>query len=284
VAKILPMRTGNRKPKLGQHFLVDPDAMQRIVEALGDISTTTVVEIGPGEAALTQMLAKRAGRLIAVELDRVLAASLRMEFAPLSNVEILEADILNIDLGTVLGQTPGPLRDLRPTGLFKAQVVGNLPYYITSDILLKLFASHARIEHLVLMVQKEVADRVTAAPGSRDYGLLSATAQMYGRTEKLFTLGPESFDPAPNVDSAVFRMTIAPRFAELQVDEAGFIALLKTLFAQKRKTVSNNLKVAYDKAVATAALKQAEIAPATRAEAIPLEAMARLYRALNQSE
>jgi 16S rRNA (adenine1518-N6/adenine1519-N6)-dimethyltransferase len=278
------MRTGNRKPKLGQHFLVDPDAMQRIVEALGDISTTTVVEIGPGEAALTQMLAKRAGRLIAVELDRVLAASLRMEFAPLSNVEILEADILNIDLGTVLGQTPGPLRDLRPTGLFKAQVVGNLPYYITSDILLKLFASHARIEHLVLMVQKEVADRVTAAPGSRDYGLLSATAQMYGRTEKLFTLGPESFDPAPNVDSAVFRMTIAPRFAELQVDEAGFIALLKTLFAQKRKTVSNNLKVAYDKAVATAALKQAEIAPATRAEAIPLEAMARLYRALNQSE
>jgi 16S rRNA (adenine1518-N6/adenine1519-N6)-dimethyltransferase len=277
------MRTGNRKPKLGQHFLVDPDAMQRIVEALGDISTTTVVEIGPGEAALTQMLAKRAGRLIAVELDRVLAASLRMEFAPLSNVEILEADILNIDLGTVLGQTPGPLRDLRPTGLFKAQVVGNLPYYITSDILLKLFASHARIEHLVLMVQKEVADRVTAAPGSRDYGLLSATAQMYGRTEKLFTLGPESFAPAPNVDSAVFRMTIAPRFAELQVDEAGFIAFLKTLFAQKRKTVSNNLKVAYDKAVATAALKQAEIAPATRAEAIPLEAMARLYRALNQS-
>lgn len=275
-------RGSSHKPKLGQNFLVDADAMQRIVEALGDISATTVIEIGPGEAALTSLLAKRAGRLIAVELDRVLAARLRMEFAPLTNVEILEADILSMDLGTVLGQTPGPLRDLRPTGLFKTQVVGNLPYYITSDILLKLFASAARIERMVVMVQKEVADRVAAAPGSRDYGLLSATAQMYGRVEKLFTVGPDSFDPPPQVDSAVFRMTMGPRFAELQVDEAGFIAFLKALFAQKRKTVSNNLKVAYDKAVATAALKQAEIAGTTRAEALSLEATARLYRALQQ--
>ncbi len=133
--------------------------MQRIVDALGDISETTVVEIGPGEAALTELLAKRAGRLIAVELDRVLAAQLRMRFTPLTNVEILEADILQVDLGTVLGSTPGPLRDLRPTGLFKTQVVGNLPYYITTDILLKLFSAGDRIETLVLMVQKEVADR-----------------------------------------------------------------------------------------------------------------------------
>jgi len=158
---------------LGQNFLVDLDAMQRIVDALGEISQTTVIEIGPGEAALTELLAKRAGRLIAVELDRVLAAQLRMRFTPLTNVEILEADILQLDLGTVLGQTPGPLRDLRPTGLFKAQVVGNLPYYITTDILLKLFSAGDRVEQLVLMVQKEVADRIVAAPGSRDYGLLA---------------------------------------------------------------------------------------------------------------
>ena len=279
--KVAPNQiTGGRKPKLGQNFLVDMDAMQRIVEALGDVSQTTVVEIGPGEAALTELLARRAGRLIAVELDRVLAAQLRMKFSPLSNVEILEADILQIDLGTVLGQMPGPLRDLRPQGLFKAQVVGNLPYYITSDILLKLFSAYDRIEQLVVMVQKEVADRVAARPGSRDYGLLSATAQMYGTVEKLFELGPDSFDPPPNVRSAVFRMMIHPRFAELQVDEAGFIAFLKTIFAQKRKTVSNNLKLAYDKNVAKLALTQSEIAPTTRAEAIPLEAMARLYREL----
>jgi len=156
------------------------------------------------------------------------------------------------------------LRDLRPTGLFKTQVVGNLPYYITTDILLKLFAAGDRIETLVLMVQKEVADRIVAAPGTRDYGLLSATAQMYGTVQKLFELGPESFDPPPKVRSAVFRMIMQPRFAELGVDEAGFIAFLKTIFAQKRKTVSNNLKLAYDKPLAAAALAAAGIAPSTR--------------------
>jgi 16S rRNA (adenine1518-N6/adenine1519-N6)-dimethyltransferase len=281
LAKIVPKEmTTSKKPKLGQNFLVDLDAMQRIVDALGDVSGTTVVEIGPGEAALTELLAQRAGRVIAVELDRVLAARLRMRFATITNVEILEADILQLELGTVLGSTPGPLRDLRPTGLFKAQVVGNLPYYITTDILLKLFAAGDRIENLVLMVQKEVADRIVAAPGSRDYGLLSATAQMYGPVQKLFELGPASFDPPPKVRSAVFRMKMEPRFAELQVDEAGFIAFLKVMFAQKRKTVSNNLKLAYDKAIAKGALERVEIAPSTRAEAIALPEMARLYREL----
>ena len=258
--------------------------MQRIVEALGDVSATTVIEIGPGDAALTELLARRAGRLIAVELDRVLAAQLRMRYTPMTNVEILEADILQVDLGTVLGATPGPLRDLRPTGLFKARVVGNLPYYITSDILLKLFSAAARIEMMVLMVQKEVADRVAAAPGSRDYGLLSATAQMYGSVEMLFELGPESFRPPPKVRSGVFRMTIHPRFAELGVDESGFLGFLKILFAQKRKTISNNLKAAYDSRAASSALSRAGIAPSARAEAISLEEMARLYRELKKSE
>lgn len=272
--------SGKHKPKLGQNFLVDPDAMQRIVEALGDISAATVVEIGPGDAALTELLAHRAGRLIAVELDRVLAAQLRMRFTPMTNVEVLEADILQVDLGTVLGSTPGPLRDLRPTGLFKARVVGNLPYYITSDILLKLFSAAGRIEMMVLMVQKEVADRVAAAPGSRDYGLLSATAQMYGAVEKVFELGPESFRPPPKVRSGVFRITIHPRFAELGVDESGFLRFLQTLFAQKRKTISNNLKAAYESKSAASALSRARIAPSARAEAISLEDMARLYREL----
>ena len=258
--------------------------MQRIVDALGDVSAITVVEIGPGDAALTELLARRAGRLIAVELDRVLAAQLRMRFTPMPNVEILEADILQVDLGTVLGSTPGPLRDLRPTGLFKARVVGNLPYYITSDILLKLFSAAGRIESMVLMVQKEVADRVAAAPGSRDYGLLSATAQMYGAVELLFELGPESFRPPPKVRSGVFRMTMHPRFTELGLDESGFLGFLKTLFAQKRKTISNNLKAAYHNQAAASALAHAGIAPSARAETISLEQMARLYRELKGIE
>ena len=167
------MKAQGHKPKLGKNFLVDLDAMQRLVEALGEIGSTTVVEIGPGEAALTGLLARRAGRLIAVELDRVLAAKLRMKFASVPNVELLEADILQVDLGTVLGATPGPLRDLRPTGQFKAQVVGNLPYYITSDILLKLFAAAGRIETMVVMVQREVGDRLVTGPGEEAF-ILSA--------------------------------------------------------------------------------------------------------------
>ncbi len=269
-----------RKPKLGQNFLVDEGAMQAIVDALGDISEATVVEIGPGRAAITALLARRAARLIAIEVDRVLAAQLRMKFATQPNVDVLEADILQVDLGTVLGATPGPLRDLRPTGRHKAQVVGNLPYYITSDILLKLFAASERVEQIVVMVQKEVADRVAAHPGTRDYGLLSATAQMYGEVTKLFELGPAAFDPPPDVRSAVIRMVIGPRFAELEVDEKGFLNFLKVLFAQKRKTVSNNLKTAYDKAAVAEALKAAEVVPTARAETLPLEAMARLYRGI----
>src|SRR5512147_3057524 len=192
-----------KKPKLGQNFLVDRDAMQRIVDAMGDISQTTVMEIGPGRGALTDFLAVRAGRLIAVELDRVLSAQLRMRYARLPNVDVIEADILKTDIATIVGKPPGPLRDLRPTEPIKARVVGNLPYYITSDILLALFAAHRNIETIVVMVQLEVADRLAAKPGGSEYGLLSATAQLYGKVEKLFKLPPGAFNPPPKVHSAV---------------------------------------------------------------------------------
>lgn len=263
------------KPKLGQNFLIDLDAMQRIVDAVGELAQTTVIEIGPGAAALTELLAARARRLLAVELDRELVAQLRQRFAAQPNVSIVAADILQVDLAALLADDANAVAG-------KARVVGNLPYYITSDILLKLFAASAQIETLVVMVQKEVAERVAAEVGTHDYGLLSATAQMYGEVELLFALGPEAFAPPPKVSSAVFRMRLAPRFAELGVDEAGFLAFLKRMFAQKRKTVSNNLKLAYDKAVVTAALAQAELDASTRAEAIALPQMARLYRALGE--
>jgi 16S rRNA (adenine1518-N6/adenine1519-N6)-dimethyltransferase len=269
-----------KKPKLGQNFLVDHEALQRIVDALGDISTKTVVEIGPGRAALTDLLARRAGRLMAIELDRVLAAQLRMRFAQMPNVEILEADILTVDFRTMLGSRPGPLRDLRPTNQLKADVVGNLPYYITSDILLRLFSLHARIQTMVLMMQLEVADRIAAKPGTSEYGLLSATAQLYTRVEKLFTLPPEAFNPPPKVHSAVLRLTVAPRFEELQVEEKTFIPFLRTLFAQKRKTLANNLRAGYPADVVQQSLKKLHIAPDVRAEALPLEKMAALFRLL----
>ena len=269
-----------KKPKLGQNFLVDREAMQRIVDALGDITQATVMEIGPGRGALTDFLAVRAGRLIAVELDRVLSAQLRMRYARLPNVEVMEADILKTDIRTLVGKRPGPLRDLRPTEPIRAKVVGNLPYYITSDILLALFAAHQSIENIVIMVQLEVGDRLAAKPGGSEYGLLSATAQLYGRVEKLFKLPPSAFAPPPKVHSAVIRITIAPRFAELGVDEAGFIQFLRLIFGQKRKTLFNNLREKYDGAAAKQALAGAKVPANVRAEALSLEKMAHIYLAL----
>jgi 16S rRNA (adenine1518-N6/adenine1519-N6)-dimethyltransferase len=269
-----------KKPKLGQNFLVDRSAMQKIVDALGDITQATVVEIGPGRGALTDFLAVRAGRLIAVELDRVLSAQLRMLYARLPNVEVIEADILKTDISTMVGKRPGPLRDLRPSEPIRVRVVGNLPYYITSDILLALFKAHRNIETIVVMVQLEVAERLAAKPGGSEYGLLSATAQLYGTVENLFKLPPGAFNPPPKVHSGVVRIRIEPQFEKLNVDETGFIEFLKLSFGQKRKTLINNLREKYDAAAIKQALAAAKIRPDVRAEAVSLESAAEIYKSL----
>src|SRR6476620_10831851 len=169
----------SKKPRMGQNFLADEGAAQQIVDALGDVSDAVVVEIGPGKGALTEVLARRAKRLIAVELDRMMATQLRFQYRLQPHVEIIEADVLKLDFRTVLNRTIGPLNDLRPLKPSRARVVGNLPYYITSDILLRLFEFHEQFDVIVIMVQREVADRIAARPGTRDYGMLSATAQLY---------------------------------------------------------------------------------------------------------
>ncbi|MGC2247744.1 MAG: 16S rRNA (adenine(1518)-N(6)/adenine(1519)-N(6))-dimethyltransferase RsmA [Terriglobales bacterium] len=273
-----------RKPKLGQHFLADDEAAERIVGALGDVTGATVLEIGPGRGAITELLARKAQRLIAVELDRVMSAQLRMQFALHPNVEIIEGDILTIELDTVFGPKPGLLRPGMAFTPDPARVVGNLPYYITSDILLRLFDYHRYFSTIVIMVQKEVADRLAASPGSRDYGLLSATAQLYGRVEKLFTLPPTAFVPPPKVHSTVVRITIKPKIEALQINEAGFISFLKLSFGQKRKTLWNNLKTGYAETALRAALAKTGIKPAVRAEALPLEKSAALFRALRDGK
>ncbi len=274
--------SSKRKPKLGQNFLIDRDAARRIVEALGDISNRTVIEIGPGRGVLTDLLLPRAHRVIGIELDRVLAAQLRMRYATRSNIEILESDFVTVEFPSMVGRKPGPLHDLRPTQPETVDVVGNLPYYITSDIVLRILELHQNIERAVIMVQREVADRVAAEPGSRDYGLLSATAQLFARVDKLFTLPPAAFSPPPRVHSSVLRLTMAPRLTELQVEEAAFIAFLKLAFAQKRKTLLNNLRTHYAEAAVRPALKAAGLRSDVRAEAVPLEKMATAFRALQQ--
>src|SRR5690242_18796978 len=275
--------SARKRPKLGQNFLASPGAAEKIVEALGDVSQALVVEIGPGKGALTEILARHAGRLIAVELDRMLATQLRYTYSRQPNVEIIEADVLKLDFRTVLNRTIGPLNDLRPLKPSRARVVGNLPYYITSDILLRLFEFHDQFEVIVIMVQREVADRIAAQPGSRDYGLLSSTAQLYCKVENLFTLPPGAFSPPPKVHSSVLRLTVAPRFTELQVKPGEFIDFLKTAFAMKRKTLLNNLRQKYGEEQVRAALKHAGVRADVRAEALPLERSAGVFRLLNKS-
>ena len=269
-----------RKPKLGQNFLADHSAAKRIVDALGDLSNRTVIEIGPGRGMLTDFLVRRSRKVIGIELDRVLAAQLRMRYATLKNIEILESDFVTVEWTSMVGRRPGPLHDLRPTQPETVDIIGNLPYYVTSDIVLRILEEHESIGRAVIMVQREVADRISAEPGSRDYGLLSATAQLFARVENLFTLPPEAFDPPPEVYSSVIRLTMATRVSELQIDPEAFQAMLKLAFAQKRKTLANNLKGRYDDKAIRSALKQAGVRPDARAEALPLDRMAAIYRAL----
>lgn len=272
------------KPKLGQHFLNEELYARRMVEALGDVSQSTVLEIGPGRGILTEQLAKRARRLIAVEMDRVLAAQLRLKFGMYRNVEIIEGDVLSIDIDSLFGPKPGlgrPGIELRPEPV---KVVGNLPYYITSDIVLRLFKFAKYFDCMVLMVQREVADRIAAEPGGSEYGVLSATAQLHARVEKLFTVPPGAFSPPPKVFSAVLRLSMDPQQQKLGVEGDGFIDFLRLSFAQKRKTLWNNLKGTYDDGQLKRALAAAKVKATARAETLSLEQSAAIFRALREQQ
>src|SRR5271169_797017 len=283
VPKVVSARRPQSKPKMGQHFLTSQELAARVVDALGDVSQSTVLEIGPGRGIMTSLLARRARRLIAVELDRVLAAQLRLKFGMARNVEIIEADVLAIDFDSLFGPKPGLSRpgiELKPEPV---RVVGNLPYYITSDILLRLFEFSKYFESIVIMVQDEVADRLAAEPGRSEYGILSATAQLYGRVEKLFTLPPGAFVPPPKVHSTVLRLTIDPQQERLGVAGDGFIDFLRLSFGQKRKTLWNNLKSQHEGAELKRALAEAKVKATARAETLSLEESAAVYRALRRA-
>lgn len=262
------------KPKLGQNFLHDQQAIQRIVVALGDCSRETVIEIGPGRGAVTRALTAHAAHVVAIELDDTLVPQLRAEFPP-DRVTVAHQDVLDFDFAAA-SKRAGHLLAL----------VGNLPYYITSPILLKLAESHAALDRAVLMMQREVADRVAASPGSRDYGLLSVTVQLYGRVEKLFTLPPGAFSPPPQVHSTVIRWRFAPRFTSLGIDDqTSFQNFLRRAFAQKRKTLANNLRAAglVPDSISNA-LATAHLDALVRAEALSLESLAALWKSLPSSE
>jgi 16S rRNA (adenine1518-N6/adenine1519-N6)-dimethyltransferase len=263
-----------KKPKLGQNFLIDDAASHRIADALGDITARTVVEIGPGHGAITNLLATRAARLHCIEFDPSLARELTFKFRDNPRVTIHHADVLQFDLAPLTSPVSHPESQL--------DIIGNLPYYITSDILLHLYtAARAKLLHrAVLMMQREVADRITAHPGVSDYGALSAFTQLHAHAAPLFTLPPSAFSPPPEVYSTVVRLDFSPRFAELRVHPDSFNAFLRAGFAQKRKTLANNLRAAGFTAAQLQNAWPQDLPAQARAEAVSLESLAELYRSL----
>jgi len=221
-----------QKPKLGQNFLHDQNAIRRIVAALGDTSAQTVVEIGPGQGAITGILANQAACVIAIELDRELAPRLRSLLGS-DRVTVLEQDVLQFDFAAAAAEARQ-----------KLAVVGNLPYYITSPILEKTAALD--IPRAVFLIQKEVAQRLVAQPGERDYGFLTVRTALFAGVRLRFDVKPGAFHPPPKVDSAV--VTLEPGQRDLGIsDRAAFLEFVGLCFRHKRKSLRNNLVEAYGK-------------------------------------
>ncbi len=215
--------------KLGQNFLIDASVVRGIVAAAEVQPGDRVLEIGPGIGTLTQGLAEAGATVKAVELDKKLPAVLKETLAAYQNVEIIPGDILKVNIPEIMG--PGPFK-----------VAANLPYYITTPILMTLLERHLPITHLVTMVQKEVAERMTAQPGSRIYGALSVAVQYYTEPEIVLNVPPRSFIPAPEVDSVVIACRVRETPAVTVRDEKLFFRVVKAAFGQRRKTLANALR------------------------------------------
>jgi 16S rRNA (adenine1518-N6/adenine1519-N6)-dimethyltransferase len=264
------------KKSLGQNFLKDERVVGRIVEALGPRGDETIIEIGPGRGALTSRLVEMAGRVVAVELDRELSELLRERFAGSANFQLVEADALGVDLCALVA----PERS--------ARVVANLPYYISTAILQRLIEQRECIPEMVLMLQREVVERITAPPASSERGYLTVMVEAYAAAEALFDVSPAAFLPAPKVWSTVVRLCVRPRIAVEIDDEALFRQLVSAGFAQRRKTILNNLRGApgalrsrvEEGGGAVSVLEAAGVEPARRAETLTLEEWARLARIL----
>jgi 16S rRNA (adenine1518-N6/adenine1519-N6)-dimethyltransferase len=234
--------------------------LERIAEAAAPEREPLVVEIGPGKGSLTAPLLKRADRVIAIEVDPAMVMRLRARFANEPRLEIVENDVLQVDLAQW-----GP-----------AVIAGNLPYYITSPIIERILSLEGMLIGAVLLVQKEVADRLTASSGSRDYGYLSVATQLLARTKTLFKVPPSAFQPPPQVESAVVRLDPRAPGERFGIDDPqAFLKFASHAFRQKRKTLRNNLIAAYPRD-AVEALPEAGL----RAEQIPIERLAAIYRTL----
>jgi 16S rRNA (adenine1518-N6/adenine1519-N6)-dimethyltransferase len=258
------------KKSLGQNFLTDGNTLERIVAAAGLSAESAVLEIGPGAGALTQKLAENAGKVVAVEIDRHLLPLLAETLAQHPNTTVIHGDILKIDLAEVWNEHFSEFSEV--------SVVANLPYYITTPIVLHLLEQRRHLKQMVIMMQKEVADRITARPGTKDYGSLSVAVQYYCEARELLRVPRTVFIPPPNVDSTVLGLEMRERPAVEVRSEKHFFELVRASFTQRRKTLSNNLLQFYkscspqlsERAQIDALLLTCGIAPERRAETLSM--------------
>ncbi len=244
--------------RLGQNFLISPGVVRAVVEAAGIETGDLVLEIGPGIGTLTQGLLEAGAKVTAVELDKKLPAVLAETLRGYEHLNIVQGDILKTDIPALMGDKP-----------FK--VAANLPYYITTPILLSLLEQNLPITHIVTMVQKEVAERMTASPGGKDYGALSVAVQYYTEPEIVLDVPPSCFFPAPEVDSAVIACTLRKTPAVAVKDDNLFFRVVKASFGQRRKTLSNALKpLGVPKEKIESALRNAKIDASRRGETLSL--------------
>ena len=257
--------------KFGQNFLIDGDVLDKIIAGAGVTKDDMVLEIGPGIGTMTQYLAEAAGKVVAVEIDRNLLPILQETLADYDNVKVIHADVLSLDLEKLVQEENGG----RPI-----KVVANLPYYITTPIIMALFEQHVPLANVTVMVQKEVAARMKSGPGSKDYGALSLAVQYYAEPYIVANVPCNCFMPRPNVDSAVIRLT---RYEEPPVqvnDEKMLFKIIRASFNQRRKTLQNGLnnssELNFTKDQIAAAIAEAGFSPSVRGEALTLEQFAKL--------
>ena len=257
--------------KFGQNFLIDGHVLDKIIAGAGVTKDDMVLEIGPGIGTMTQYLAEAAGKVVAVEIDRNLLPILQETLADYDNVKVIHADVLSLDLEKLVQEENGG----RPI-----KVVANLPYYITTPIIMALFEQHVPLANVTVMVQKEVAARMKSGPGSKDYGALSLAVQYYAEPYIVANVPCNCFMPRPNVDSAVIRLT---RYEEPPVqvkDEKMLFKIIRASFNQRRKTLQNGLnnssELNFTKDQIAAAIAEAGFSPSVRGEALTLEQFAKL--------
>lgn len=267
------------KKSFGQNFLTDTNILQKIVDTAEIDKNINVIEIGPGIGALTEFLAESAAEVMAFEIDDRLVPILADTLRDFDNVTVVNQDILKVDLAQYIAEFKNP--DL------PIKVVANLPYYITTPILMHLIESGIPFSEFVVMMQREVADRISAQPNTKAYGSLSIAVQYYMTAKVAFIVPRTVFVPAPNVDSAILKMVRRERPAVEVQDEKFFFKVSKASFVHRRKTLWNNLTSHFGKseeikAKLTVALEQAELSPSVRGEALTLADFARLADALKQ--